>query len=144
MAPFVLEHDTPLSPEQAWGRIVDWPRHARWVPLTTIEVTTPPPHGLHTVFNARTRLGRFAFDDPMEVVEWCPPGPGQPGRCRLEKRGTAMIGWAELTVRSFGGGSRVTWREDVRPAKAPRLAAPFAGLSGRLLFGRVLRGLLAD
>jgi hypothetical protein len=144
MAPFVLVRDTPLSPEAAWARIVDWPQHARWVPLTTIEVTTPPPTGLHTVFNARTSVGRIAFDDPMEVVEWSPPAPGRPGHCRLEKRGTVMLGWAELSVRANGSGARVTWREDAMPAKAPRIAARAAALSGRLLFGRVLRGLLAD
>jgi hypothetical protein len=144
MAAFVIVHDTVLSPEAAWARIVDWPQHARYVPLTTIEVTTPPPNGLHTVFNARTSVGRFGFDDPMEVVEWTPPRDGRPGHCRLEKRGTAMVGWAELSVEPHGAGARATWREDATPAKARRLAARPAAVSGRLLFGRVLRGLLAS
>src|SRR4051812_25018584 len=66
MPPFVVTRDSSLPPDEAWARIVDWPQHARFVPFTTIVVTTPPPTGPRTVFNARTGLGRFAFDDPME------------------------------------------------------------------------------
>jgi Polyketide cyclase / dehydrase and lipid transport len=142
MAAFVVVRHTPLSPAAAWARVVDWSQHGRFVPLTTIAVITPPPNGLHTVFNARTRIGRFGFDDPMEVVEWAPPGPGGRGRCRLEKRGSVMTGWAELEVEPAGSGARVTWREEATPARLPRFAAGLATLSGRLLFGYVLRGLL--
>lgn len=144
MPPFVLVRDTRLAPAAAWGRIVDWPQHARWVPLTTIEVTTPPPAGLHTVFTARTSFGPIGFDDPMEVVEWRPAGPDRPGHCRLEKRGRVMVGWAELTVQPHRLGSRVTWREDVRPARMPHPIAPLAAWLARILFARVLRGLLPD
>jgi hypothetical protein len=144
MAPFVVSHDTSLSPEAAWKRIVDWPRHARYVPLTTIEVTTPAPSGLHTIFNASTGIGRFRFDDPMEVVEWTPPQNGAAGHCRLEKRGTVMLGWAELTVEPRGTGSRATWSEAATPARLPRLADRASTATGRLLFGRVLRRLLDD
>lgn len=143
MAPFVVTHDTALSPEAAWERIVDWAGHARYVPLTAIEVTTPPPAGLGTIFSARTGVGRFGFDDPMEVVEWSPPGNGSPdGRCRLEKRGRVMTGWAELTVEARGTGSRATWREDAKPARLPAFTDGASAAFGRLLFGRVLRRLL--
>jgi hypothetical protein len=142
MAPFVITRETPLLPAAAWARVVDWHRHGRFVPLTTIEVTTPPPNGLHTLFTARTGLGRFGFDDPMEVVEWAPPGADGRGRCRLAKRGSVMIGWAELEVEPSGPGARVTWREEATPARLPRFAGGLSTLSGRLLFGFVLRGLL--
>src|SRR5947208_12509329 len=98
MTPFVVTRDSPLPVEAAWERIVDWAAHGRYVPLTRIEVRTPPPNGLATVFSARTGLGRFGFDDPMEVVEWEPPQDGSAGRCRLVKRGRVMTGWAELSV----------------------------------------------
>lgn len=142
--PFVVTRDTRLPPEDAWARLTDWAAHARWVPLTTIAVTTPPPNGVGTVFTARTGLGRFGFDDPMEVVSWDPPAPGRPGHCRLEKRGSVMLGWAELSIEAHGSGSRATWREDARPAKAPRFADRVSAAAGRLLFGRVLRHLLHD
>ena len=143
MAPFVVVRDTPLSVEAAWERIVDWAAHARFVPLTRIEVRTPPPNGLATVFSARTGVGRIGFDDPMEVVEWEPPQDGSTGRCRLVKRGTMMTGWAELSVEPRGGGSRAIWREVAVPAWAPAFTAGLFAVAGRLLFGRVLRGLLA-
>lgn len=142
MQPFVLTQDSPLSPAAAWDRITDWAAHGRYVPLTTITVTTPPPHGIGTVFTARTGVGPLGFDDPMEVVEWHPPVGDEAGRCRLEKRGRVMLGWAEITVVEHAGGSRSTWTEAVRPRGLPRFADKLAALSGRLLFGRVLRKLL--
>ncbi|MFN2561721.1 MAG: SRPBCC family protein [Jatrophihabitans sp.] len=143
MAPFVVVRDTPLPVEAAWRRIVDWAAHGRYVPLTRIEVRTPPPNGLATVFSARTGVGRFGFDDPMEVVEWEPPHDGSAGHCRLLKRGRVMTGWAELSVEPNRTGSRVIWREVAVPAWAPAFSAGLFALAGRLLFGRVLRGLLA-
>jgi Polyketide cyclase / dehydrase and lipid transport len=142
MPPFVVTADSALPVEAAWARVVDWPGHARYVPLTTITITTPPPNGLHTVFNARTGLGRVGFDDPMEVVGWDPPTDGRGGRCRLQKRGRIMRGWAELSVEPRGVGSRVIWREEAAPAHAPAFTGGFFALIGRLLFGRVVRGLL--
>lgn len=143
-APFVVTEDCALHPVAAWERITDWPRHARYVPLTRIEVTTPPPNGVGTVFRARTALGRLGFDDIMEVVEWQPPADGRGGHCRLEKRGSVMLGWAELTVEPLAVGSRVSWREVATVGPLPRFTDAGSRLSGRLLFGRVLHKLLTD
>ena len=137
MPPFAVTEHTPLPPEQAWARLVDWPRHAEHVPLTSIEVRPGEP-GVGSLFVARTALGRFGFDDPMEVVVWDPPR-----FCRVEKRGRVMLGWAELSVAAAGSGARITWREEAVPARLPRFARPLADAAGRRLFRRVLRGLLA-
>ncbi len=145
VAPFVVTHDSPLPPEAAWARLTDWPAHGRFVPLTTIEVDPPGPTQAGTVFTAWTGAGRARFADPMEVVAWDPPGAGddpRSGFCRLEKRGRVMLGWAELRVDPRGQGCRATWREVATPAHLPRFAHGASALSGRLLFGRVLRGLL--
>src|SRR3954453_6707092 len=139
MSPFVVSVDSPLPPAVAWARLVDWPRHGRFVPLTSIEVTTPPPAGVGTVFVARTGVGRFGFDDPLEVVTGDPPR-----HCRIEKRGWVMLGWAELTVEPRATGSRASWREEATPARLPGFLSGASTASGRLLFGRVLRKLLAD
>ena len=144
MALFEVSQETPHAPEQAWARLVDWPRHGRYVPFTTVRITTAPPNGLGTVFVAHTGVGRFGFDDPMEVVRWTPPVDGAGGHCRLDKRGPVMHGWAELTVEPHGTGARASWREDVSVGKLPRFTDAGTALSSRLLFGRVLRGLLAD
>jgi hypothetical protein len=135
---FTVTQETELAPDEAWSRLVDWPQHARHVPLTSISVRPGEP-GVGAVFVARTALGRLGFDDPMEVVTWDPPR-----FCRIEKRGRVLAGWAELSVVAHGTGSRVTWVEEVRPVRLPRFAQPLADAAGRRLFTRVVRRLLAD
>lgn len=139
MPPFTISRDCALDPAAAWARVTDWPRHARHVPWTTITVRTPPPSGLGTVFVARTEIAGLGFDDPMEVTAWDPPR-----FCRLDKRGRALLGWAELSVAARGAGSRVTWREVARPAVLPGFTDAASAATGRLLFGRVLRRLLDE
>ncbi|GAA3368764.1 SRPBCC family protein [Streptomyces sannanensis] len=137
MALFVIERHTPLPAGEAWRRLTDWERHAASVPLTRITVTA-------TGFVARTGLGRAGFDDPMEVVHWEPPEAGRAGRCRLEKRGSVVTGWAELEVAPAGGGSVVTWREELCLRGLPRLLDPLLAPAGRRVFGRAMRSVLAD
>jgi hypothetical protein len=74
----------------------------------------------------------------MEIVAWDPPRS-----CRIEKRGSVVLGWAELTVEPRASGSRVTWREEATPARLPRFAHGISAGAGRLLFGRVVRRLLS-
>src|SRR4051794_27851035 len=136
MAPFEVTVDTPLSPGAAWERLTDWAAHGRHVPFTTVRAVGPA--GVGGGFVARTAVGRLGFDDPMDVVVWEPPR-----FCRIEKRGRAVRGWAELSVTARGSGSRVVWREEARPACLPGFAAGAADKAGRLVFGRVVRRLLA-
>ena len=79
----------------------------------------------------------------MEVVEWAPPTDGDAGHCRIEKTGRVILGWAELTVEPLGAGSRTTWREQAEVAHTPKFVEPLARASSKLLFGRVVRKLLA-
>ncbi|MEU6843498.1 SRPBCC family protein [Streptomyces sp. NPDC046716] len=134
-----IVRETPLSPAEAWLRLTDWERHGDVVPLTRVTVSTPPPTGAGTVFTARTGAARrLGFDDPMEVVDWQPPH-----RCRLEKRGRVVTGWAEFEVRALdGGGSRVEWREELAVWGLPSLADPVLRTAGRWMFGRAVDGLL--
>ncbi|WP_328672189.1 SRPBCC family protein [Streptomyces sp. NBC_00328] len=143
MVLFVLERVSRHSVAESWRRLTDWPRHADVVPLTRVAVRTPAPTREGTVFVARSGLGRLAFDDPMEVVAWSPPGGGVPGTCRLVKRGTFVTGWAEFEVHpADGGGSRVVWREDLSVRALPALADRPLGWSARWMFGRAVDGLL--
>ncbi|MYX35286.1 MULTISPECIES: SRPBCC family protein [unclassified Streptomyces] len=135
---FRIERHSPLPAAETWRRVTDWERHAALVPLTTTVVTG------ERSFTARTGLGRASVDDPMEIVRWEPPDGGRPGRCRLEKRGRTVLGWAEIEVwPSEGGGSRVVWREDLRVRPLPAAFDRPTAWAGRLLFGRALDGLLA-
>ncbi|MFC3574559.1 SRPBCC family protein [Streptomyces yaanensis] len=139
MVLFRLERVTPLSAEQAWRRLTDWPRHADVVPLTRITVLTPPPTAEGTVFVARSGVGPLAFDDPMEVAVWRPPA-----LCRLVKRGGFVTGWAEIEVRPYGEGrSHVVWREDLAVRSLPRVMDRPLGRVARWTFGRAVDRLLA-
>ncbi|MFE7778967.1 SRPBCC family protein [Streptomyces sp. NPDC057445] len=143
MAVFRVVRTTPLSVDQAWRRLTDWPGHAAHVPLTRISVLTPEASGEGTCFVARTGLGPLAVDDPMEVVRWEVPGPGRPGRCRLEKRGRTIMGWAEIEVRERPLGTRVTWVEELRVRRLPRALDLVLARAGRRVFGRAVDGLLS-
>ncbi|MEU3183786.1 SRPBCC family protein [Streptomyces sp. NPDC006923] len=142
MSAFRIDRTTPLSADEAWRRLTDWPAHADQVPLTTISVLTPGPTRVGTVFVARSALGPAGFDDRMEVVRWQPPAPGLPGHCRLEKRGRTVTGWAEIQVRGEEGHTRVRWEEELVVGRLPRLLDPLTARAGQMVFGRVVGRLL--
>ncbi|WP_346137568.1 SRPBCC family protein [Streptomyces coeruleofuscus] len=143
MVNILLERTVPLPLDEAWRRITLWPRHGEVVPLTAVRVDPPGPTRVGTVIVARSGAGALAFDDPMEVTVWQPPQDGAPGRCRLEKRGRVVLGWAELEVRPGPGGrTRVVWREEIRLRLLPSLFDGVLRRSARYVFGRALNRLL--
>ncbi|MCX5086045.1 SRPBCC family protein [Streptomyces sp. NPDC001939] len=142
MAFFRITRESPLSAAEAWRRMTDWERHGDVVPLTRVRLATPPPTGEGTVFVPRTGVGRLTFDDPMEVVDWAPPYGDSAGRCRLEKRGTFVTGWAEIEVAPYGAGSLVAWREEIRVGPLPRWCDPLLARAGRMMFGHAVKKLL--
>jgi hypothetical protein len=127
--PFEIAREVPLSQQEAFSRLTDWERHGDVVPLTTIRLTD-------TGFVARSGLGRFGFEDPMEVVEWDPPR-----FCRLEKRGRVIRGWAEISVWPTASGSKVVWREVAHVTGVPRMFAGLEKATGSAVFRRLLNEL---
>ncbi|MFJ2817362.1 SRPBCC family protein [Streptomyces sp. NPDC087294] len=143
MVYFLVERTVALPLGEAWRRVTCWARHGEVVPVTRVRVVTPGPTGEGTVFVARSGLGPLAFDDPMEVTVWVPPTEETPGRCRVEKRGRVLTGWAELEVRPGPGGrSRVVWREDLTVRFVPALFDPVLARASRWIFGRAVNRLL--
>ncbi|MFJ5814109.1 SRPBCC family protein [Streptomyces sp. NPDC093108] len=142
MAVFRIERFASLPAAESWRRVTDWERHAEHVPLTTITVLPGTPTGVGTVFVARTGVGPLAFDDPMEVVRWTPPTGGRAGLCRLEKRGSPVLGRASIDVYPTDSGSHVVWVEELGVRLLPRWGDPLIAGAGRRIFGRVLDGLL--
>ncbi|MFJ1968641.1 SRPBCC family protein [Streptomyces sp. NPDC087903] len=143
MVNILIERTAPLSLDEAWRRLTEWQRHGEVVPLTRVRVVTPPPTHEGTRFVARSGLGFLSVDDPMEVTVWHPPSDGEPGLCRLEKRGRVVRGWAEIEVRPGPGGrTRVLWREELRVRPLPALADPLLGAAARYVFGRAANRLL--
>ncbi|MER5929119.1 SRPBCC family protein [Streptomyces sp. NPDC002054] len=135
-----------LPPAEAFRRLTDWERHGAQVPLTKTVVDTAPPTGVGTRFTARTGVGRLTLDDRMEIVRWQPPAPDRrTALVRLEKRGRAVRGWAEIEIAALpAGGSEIRWREDLRLTGLPRFLDPTVAAVGHLLFSRALDRLLAD
>ncbi|MGV9279132.1 SRPBCC family protein [Streptomyces sp. NPDC003730] len=143
MATFSFVRTAPLAPEEAWRRLTRWERHGDTVPLTRVTADPPGPTRRGTVVVARTGAGRLVFDDAMEVTVWQPPREDSPGRCRLEKRGRVVRGWAEIEVRPGPGGrTRVGWREELDVRLLPSLFDGVLGRSGRYVFGRTVDHLL--
>lgn len=140
---FSLERTVPLPLDEAWRRLTDWPRHGDAVPLTRITVVTSTPTHEGTRFVARSGIGPLGFDDPMDVTLWRPPADGEPGLCRLEKRGRVMRGWAEIEVRPGPGGrARVVWREELSVRFLPRVLDGVVAFTARTVFGRAANRLL--
>ena len=127
--PIEIVREVPLSQQEAFSRLTDWQRHGDVVPLTTVRLTD-------TGFVARTAIGRFGFDDPMDVVEWDPPR-----FCRLEKRGRVIRGWAEISVWPTTSGSKIVWRELAHVTGVPGVLAGVERATGTALFRRLLDGL---
>lgn len=160
MARFEVERRVHAAAAEVWERVTDWPAHGGRVPLTRIVGVSDPATGVGAGFTARTGVGAVGFDDPMEVVAWSPPAPGRPvGRCRLVKRGRVVLGWAEIEVhgpqappRPGGdagpdagrGPVRVVWREELGVRGVPRALDPLVARSARVVFARVLDGLLRE
>lgn len=141
MTAFDVVRLTALPPGEALSRLTDFKRHADFVPLTRVSVNGPP-RCTGTMVVTRTALGPIGFDDPMEIVAWHDPEGTRPGVCRLEKRGRVLHGWAQVTVTPLQTGSLVHWHEEASLPFEPKLLSWLIRPAGRLLFGRLVDGLL--
>jgi hypothetical protein len=151
VAQFAVSQEVRAPAGLVWDAMVDWPRHGDWAPLTVVRVTTSLAGGVGAEFVARTGVGLLAFDDPMTVELWQPPGGNAPddgpGRCEVIKRGRVVLGQAGFSVIPLAGGRcRVDWDEDVtvRPHRVTRFAGPLLSLAGRVGFGATLRAMARD
>lgn len=151
MARFTVVQDVRAPATVVWETLVDWPRHGRWAPLTTVRTVTARPGGVGAAFVARTGVGPFGFDDPMSVVVWQPPGGDTPqdpaGRCEVAKSGRVVHGRAWFTVTPLPGSrARVVWDEDVSvsPRRVTRFAGSLISLAGRFGFAATLRAFARD
>ncbi len=141
MTSFEVAVDVDAPVQRTWDALTDWASHGDWIPMTRMRVTSPEPRGLGASFVGRSGIGPLAFDDPMVVTRWEPPGRGRPGRCDVRKTGRIVRGGASFEVGERPGGSRVRWREDVEvpPEALTRRLGPLVAVGGRVLFGLALR-----
>lgn len=63
--------------DRVWDELVDWAGQSRWIPFTTVDITTPSTEGLGVRAAALSgfRLGRLPVGllDRFVVVGWTPP-----------------------------------------------------------------------
>lgn len=133
-----------IPASEAWERLVDWPRHSGWIPLTKVWITKETG-GVGTRFVGRTGIGRLAFDDPMEVTHFEPPQGSAAGYCEVVKQGWLVSGTAGFTVFPQGSGCEVVWFEEIeiRPRWLFRLFSPLVIPVGAGQFRGVLTRALA-
>ena len=128
----VVEFDSP--PREVWDELVDWKGHEAWIPATRVEVDGDDPTAIGATFVAWTGLGPLALEDRMKVTECAWSEPTDSGTCEVEKLGPVLRGRAGFTVEPSSQGARVTWLEDVRVPRLPRLLSPVAARLGALGF----------
>ncbi|MGH2539589.1 MAG: SRPBCC family protein [Actinomycetota bacterium] len=107
----------PVPIEEAWTALIDWERQADWMlDADGVTVVSDEREGVGVRLAVRTRVVGFAaFTEPMEVVAWDPPR-------RIDIRhGSLVTGTGTWTLEPVQGGTRFTWREEVR------LAVPVVG-----------------
>lgn len=118
-----------MDPPETFARITDWRKQAAHVPLTGIVLTRDG-------FTARTGIG-FGFDDPMQAVR-CEP----PWRCHLVKSGDVISRGAQIEVGQTARGSCLPRTEAVHHCGIPRVFGSIEAAVAKLLFSRVVDGLL--
>ncbi|MGW0231895.1 SRPBCC family protein [Actinopolymorpha singaporensis] len=109
---------------RVWDLLVDWERQGEWMPLTKVRVLPGPREGLGTRLEAVTGVGPAGVTDPMEVVDWAPPG-----RCVVRHDGRVLRGTGTFEIEPLAADRcRFTWREDLTAPGGPIGEAVFAGL----------------
>ena len=122
----------PVPPAEAWAVLMDWERQADWMlDADRVTVVSEEREGVGVRLAVRTRIfGIPAFTEPMEVTGWDAPR-------RLDIRhGSLVAGDGTWILEPVEGGTRFTWREDIR------LAAPVVGGLAATLYRPVMRVLM--
>jgi carbon monoxide dehydrogenase subunit G len=133
--------DLAVDAEQAWLVVCDWSRQGEWIPATRVRTTRGAGDAVGDRVVARTALGPFGFDDPMEIVRWEPPH-----LCEVRHLGRVVRGTGTFAVEPAGGGrSRFVWAEQLTVPGgrvgdlAFRLVRPVTALLLRLALRRLAR-----
>ena len=138
--PVSASRTLPLPVRAAWALVADPRHHARWIPLTRIEL-----NGLPLAVGTRVtatsgplaQRGAPGLPDRMRIDRYDPPTAVVPGVATFTKLGPLLLGTAEVRVAPVNDTtSRITWIEDVH------LAGPLPRRLTRRLLGPALAGML--
>lgn len=139
MGTFEVVRTVHADRDRVFAVVADLRAHGDYIPLTTID-GDQGAIGPGWRFTGRTGVGPLVLVDRMEVTRW------EPGRgFRIDKRGPALDGWAELHLSPDGPDTRLVWRERivVRPAAVGRLLGPILDPANKALFGAAVDRMVA-
>ena len=127
---FELEVEVPLSPQEAWNRLNDWPSHSKWVPLTRIDVDRNDPKK----FVAWSGIRPLVLEDRMHQLT--AEFNGTHGESTVAKLGPILVGEARFAVRpgTNANSTVVSWREDVAVKWLPQFLVPITALMSKKMF----------
>lgn len=143
----------PAPVEVVWSELIDWEGQRRWIPFTTVEVTSPARTGVGTRAEALSglRLGPLPVGllDRFVVTGWTPPGTGSSPVAELEvlHLGPYFTGPGVFRLEPADGSGGTTIRcTELFDLPGARVTEPLAGLAlpiMRLGFRRSLAKLAA-
>lgn len=120
---FEVDVEIPLTSQEAWNRLTDWPSHGKWIPLTRIDVDRADPKK----FVAYSGIRPLVLEDRMHQLT--EQFDGTSGDSTVAKLGPILVGEARFAVKPGLSATScvVSWREDVAVKWLPRfLTAPVA------------------
>jgi len=120
---FEVDVEIPLTSQEAWNRLTDWPSHGKWIPLTRIDVDRSDPKK----FVAYSGIRPLVLEDRMHQLT--EQFDGTSGDSTVAKLGPILVGEARFAVKPGPSPTScvVSWREDVAVKWLPRfLTAPVA------------------
>jgi hypothetical protein len=153
----------PLDAATAWALVADARNHARWVPLTRVDLGPPGTPGRRpqrrpagsapqvgdevvAVSGPLARRGAPGLVDRMSVERFEAPLGAVPGVAVFVKRGPVLLGTGRIEVAEAGPSSaRVTWSETVHLRGLPPAVTRWpAAVLLDLMLGLVLRRAVRD
>lgn len=129
------------DPRIVWDKLIDWPSHGEWVPLTKMEVAEPgsDPTEPGYEFTGWTGVRPLALQDRMRVTRCDWDESARTGFCTVDKIGPTLGGDAGFTVRPDGTGTELVWQEDVVVPYVPGFLSGVAAWFGRVGFRSALK-----
>ena len=120
---FTVTRDLPVAAEVVFAELIDWKGHAKWIPLTRVQVLSGDG-GPGTEFVATSGIGPVALPDRMRVDEL----DAAAMTVHISKIGPVLTGVVQLSVTATTETtSRLEWVEDIRVPGVPQfLARPVA------------------
>ncbi|MGH9183468.1 MAG: SRPBCC family protein [Acidimicrobiales bacterium] len=103
-----VETTVTAPPERVWAALADLASHVEWMAdAEAIRFTSDRTAGVGTTFECDTSVGPLRVTDVMEVTTW-----EEPTVLAVRHTG-AVSGTGRFTLEPAGGGTRLTWVEEL-------------------------------